>query len=232
MRVFRLEALTDEEVGAVVRRALTDEERGLAGALGPKGGVGLPTTPASTSSRSRRRRARRAQRARGRGGAGRVEDIRDADGSRQPALEDIETAAQQRILAYDRAGDGHYGTVSAFIKSMRGNDVDASLYWLATMIAAGEDPQVRRAADRHQRLRGRRQRGSAGAAGGGGGRPGARLRRPARGAVRAGAGDGLRAVVAQVGLGRPGVRCGDGGRASATARCRCRTTFGRRATGG
>ncbi len=57
------------------------------------------------------------------------------------SLELIEVAAQQRILAYDRAGDGHYGTVSAFIKSMRGNDVDATLYWLATMVAAGEDPR-------------------------------------------------------------------------------------------
>jgi len=45
------------------------------------------------------------------------------------------------VLAYDRAGDGHYGTVSAFIKSMRGNDPDAALYWLATMVAAGEDPR-------------------------------------------------------------------------------------------
>jgi putative ATPase len=58
-----------------------------------------------------------------------------------PSLEDIETAAQQRVLAYDRAGDGHYGTVSAFIKSMRGNDPDAALYWLASMVAAGEDPK-------------------------------------------------------------------------------------------
>ena len=56
-------------------------------------------------------------------------------------LELIEAAAQQRILTYDRTGDGHYGTVSAFIKSMRGNDVDATLYWLATMVAAGEDPR-------------------------------------------------------------------------------------------
>ena len=53
----------------------------------------------------------------------------------------IEAAAQQRILAYDRAGDGHYDTVSAFIKSVRGNDPDAALYWLATMVAAGEDPR-------------------------------------------------------------------------------------------
>ena len=58
-----------------------------------------------------------------------------------PRLEDVEAAAQQRVLAYDRAGDGHYDTVSAFIKSLRGNDPDAALYWLAAMIAAGEDPR-------------------------------------------------------------------------------------------
>jgi putative ATPase len=45
------------------------------------------------------------------------------------------------VLAYDRAGDGHYDTVSAFIKSLRGNDADGALYWLASMIAAGEDPR-------------------------------------------------------------------------------------------
>jgi putative ATPase len=56
-------------------------------------------------------------------------------------LDLVEAAAQQRVLTYDRAGDGHYGTVSAFIKSMRGNDPDAALYWLATMVAAGEDPR-------------------------------------------------------------------------------------------
>ena len=59
----------------------------------------------------------------------------------RPRLEDVESAAQQRVLAYDRAGDGHYDTVSAFIKSLRGNDPDAALYWLAAMIAAGEDPR-------------------------------------------------------------------------------------------
>ena len=59
----------------------------------------------------------------------------------KPTLEEIEAAAQQRVLAYDRAGDGHYDTVSAFIKSLRGNDPDAALYWLATMVAAGEDPR-------------------------------------------------------------------------------------------
>src|SRR5205814_6826533 len=69
------------------------------------------------------------------------EGLHDADGRVTPRLEDVESAAQQRVLAYDRAGDGHYDTVSAFIKSLRGNDPDAALYWLASMIAAGEDPR-------------------------------------------------------------------------------------------
>jgi putative ATPase len=54
--------------------------------------------------------------------------------------ETIAAAAQEKLLAYDRAGDGHYEAISAFIKSMRGNDPDAALYWCASMIAAGEDP--------------------------------------------------------------------------------------------
>src|SRR6188474_83332 len=124
MRVWRLEALTDEEVGAVVRRALTDEERGLAGPLGPEGGVGLTDDVLE-----------------GAVALAESEEIRDAKGRVSPRLEDVETAAQQRVLAYDRAGDGHYDTVSAFIKSLRGNDADAALYWLAAMIAAGEDPK-------------------------------------------------------------------------------------------
>src|SRR5205823_282239 len=63
------------------------------------------------------------------------------EGRVAPRLADVEAAAQQRVLAYDRAGDGHYDTASAFIKSLRGNDPDAAVYWLATMIAAGEDPR-------------------------------------------------------------------------------------------
>ena len=58
-----------------------------------------------------------------------------------PRIEDVEAAAQQRVLGYDRAGDGHFDTASALIKSIRGNDPDAALYWLATMIEAGEDPK-------------------------------------------------------------------------------------------
>ena len=54
--------------------------------------------------------------------------------------EAVAEAAQQRLLAYDRVGDQHYEAASAFIKSMRGNDPDAALYWCASMVAAGEDP--------------------------------------------------------------------------------------------
>ncbi len=53
---------------------------------------------------------------------------------------DIEEAAQKKMLQYDQAGDEHYNTISAFIKSMRASDVDAALYYLARMVAAGEDP--------------------------------------------------------------------------------------------
>ncbi len=54
--------------------------------------------------------------------------------------EQIAEAAQERLLAYDRVGDQHYEAASALIKSMRGNDPDAALYWCASMVAAGEDP--------------------------------------------------------------------------------------------
>jgi putative ATPase len=59
---------------------------------------------------------------------------------RHVTREVIEEALQHRTYLYDRQGDSHYDTISAFIKSLRGSDPDASLYWLARMIQAGEDP--------------------------------------------------------------------------------------------
>jgi len=56
-------------------------------------------------------------------------------------LDAIEEALQRRIVRYDKAGDQHYDVISAFIKSLRGSDPDASAYWLQTMLAAGEDPE-------------------------------------------------------------------------------------------
>jgi putative ATPase len=142
MRVWRLDPLTDEEVAVVVRRALEDDERGLAGALGPDGGVAVSDAAFEHLVSLAGGDARAALNVlEGAAALAEGEDVRDGDGRVSPRLEDVEAAAQQRVLAYDRAGDGHYDTVSAFIKSLRGNDPDAALYWLAAMIAAGEDPK-------------------------------------------------------------------------------------------
>lgn len=61
--------------------------------------------------------------------------------SRKVTVDTVKTAAQKRLPGYDKKGDMHYDVISAFIKSMRGSDVDASLYYLARMLQAGEDPK-------------------------------------------------------------------------------------------
>jgi len=142
LRVWRLDPLSDEDVATVVRRALADEERGLAGSLGPDGKVALSADAFDHLVSLAGGDARSALNVlEGATALAEAEDARDDEGHVSPRLEDVEAAAQQRVLAYDRAGDGHYDTVSAFIKSLRGNDPDAALYWLAAMIAAGEDPR-------------------------------------------------------------------------------------------
>ncbi len=142
MRVWRLEPLSDEDVATIVGRALDDAERGLAGALGPEGGVALAQDAFDHLVDLSGGDARQALNVlEGAVALAVDEGHRSGDGTVSPTLGDVEAAAQQRVLAYDRAGDGHYDTVSAFIKSLRGNDPDAALYWLAAMIAAGEDPR-------------------------------------------------------------------------------------------
>jgi len=64
----------------------------------------------------------------------------DAEGKRHISLPTIEDAVQHRALRYDKAGEQHYDIISALHKSLRGSDPDASLYWLARMLEAGEDP--------------------------------------------------------------------------------------------
>lgn len=56
------------------------------------------------------------------------------------SLQDIEEATQKKMMQYDKGGDEHYNTISAYIKSMRASDIDAALYYLARMVASGEDP--------------------------------------------------------------------------------------------
>ena len=64
----------------------------------------------------------------------------DADGARLVSLKTIEDAIQRRATLYDKSGDQHYDTISAFIKSVRSSDPDAAVYWLARMLHSGEDP--------------------------------------------------------------------------------------------
>ena len=61
--------------------------------------------------------------------------------SKKVSIETVKTAAQKRVPGYDKKGEMHYNVISAFIKSMRGSNVDATLYYLARMIDAGEDPK-------------------------------------------------------------------------------------------
>ncbi|MBM3470672.1 MAG: replication-associated recombination protein A [Armatimonadetes bacterium] len=65
----------------------------------------------------------------------------EGEGSRRITLALVTDASQRRILLYDREGDAHYDAISAFIKSLRGSDPDAAVYWLARMLASGEDPR-------------------------------------------------------------------------------------------
>ena len=143
MRVWRLEPLTDEDV-ALDRppRARRTRSAASPACSGREAASRSRTSRSTTWSSSRAATpARRSTSSRARSRSPRTRTHRDAEGRVSPTLADVEAAAQQRVLAYDRAGDGHYDTVSAFIKSLRGNDPDAALYWLAAMIAAGEDPQ-------------------------------------------------------------------------------------------
>ena len=125
-RVYVLRPLTEDDIRIIVQRALADE-RGLAG----KARLSQEAEDALVAvSNGDARVALNA-----------LELAHDATaGSREITLADVREALQRRSLLYDRAGDQHYDTISAFIKSVRGSDPDASLYWLLRMIDAGEDP--------------------------------------------------------------------------------------------
>jgi len=135
LRVFRLEPLSDEDVRSVVAAALSDV-RGLAGSVCLAGEafdflVALAGGDARQALNLLEAAAALAQ----------VEGVRDDAGLVAPRRSEVEAAAQQRVAGYDLAGDRHYDMVSAFIKSIRGNDPDAALYWLSAMVEAGEDPR-------------------------------------------------------------------------------------------
>ena len=131
--IFKLESLTDEDIKKILLNSLEDSDRGLGNfnvtidedALDHLVDIsngdariglnGLELAVLTTNPNS--------------------------DGKINLNMDIIEECVQQRAIKYEKNGDEHFDTVSAFIKSMRGSDPDATLYWLAKMIYAGEDPK-------------------------------------------------------------------------------------------
>ncbi len=135
-RVVELHALGDEEIRVVVERALADE-RGLAGRyVLADDALEEIVTLAGGDARSALTSLELASQLATPPGEG-----RSAQAPIVIEAEHVLEANPRRGLTYDKAGDMHYDIISAFIKSMRGSDPDAVLYWLARMIDAGEDPK-------------------------------------------------------------------------------------------
>jgi len=128
--VFRTEALDPGDVVAVLTAACSDPVRGvdtdleivpevlelIAARVGGDARLALNTLDVATT-------------------------IARGSGRTAVGTADVAEALQRRVIRYDKAGDRHYDVISAFIKSVRGSDPDAALYWLHTMLAAGEDPK-------------------------------------------------------------------------------------------
>lgn len=132
-RVFQFRPLETAETVGLLRRALADSERGY-------GGRGIQITEealehlAEVAGGDARTALNALELA--------VESTPpDGGGLVHIDLAVAQESIQRRALRYDREGDEHYDTISAFIKSMRGSDPDAALYWLAKMLYAGEDPE-------------------------------------------------------------------------------------------
>ena len=155
-QVFQLEPLRVEQLEQLVDRALTDKERGLGNynvkmdknarrhlAKLSDGDarkclnaleIGVLTTPPTGGTTSVSSTSPRTEK----DATARVPP-RERDGVIHFTLSVAEESIQQKAVVYDRAGDGHYDTISAFIKSMRASDEKGAMYWLAKMLHAGED---------------------------------------------------------------------------------------------
>ena len=131
-QIFELVPLTEDELKAILRNALEDGEKGL-GMFKVKIDEEALDHLVTISDGD----ARRALNALEIG----VRTTQPKDGLIHFTLSVVEESIQKKAIVYDRDGDSHYDTASAFIKSMRGSDPDAALYWLAKMLYAGEDPR-------------------------------------------------------------------------------------------
>ena len=132
-QIFELEPISQKEIARLIQRALGDEERGL-GHLKCEAAPGALEHLARVSDGDARKALNSLEIAA-------LTTPPDTDGVVRITLQVAEDCIQKKAVVYDGDEDAHYDTVSAFIKSMRGSDVDATLYWLAKMIHAGEDPR-------------------------------------------------------------------------------------------
>jgi putative ATPase len=147
-RVYVLKPLTEEQIVTLLRRALTNTERGLGEMKLSASDEALQQIAAYSSgdarsaynalevsaalAESKSQNPHPAQKA-GKGGA-------PSDRGNEITMEIVREALQKRVLLYDKAGEEHYNLISALHKSVRNSDPDASLYWLGRMLEAGEDP--------------------------------------------------------------------------------------------
>lgn len=132
-RIFELKTLLETDLENVAHQALHDEERGYGGRTVhlEENALAHLVSTANGDARSLLNALELA-----------VETTEpDDEGTIRLNLEVAEDSIQRRAILYDKEGDAHFDTISAFIKSLRGSDPDAALYWMARMIYAGEDPR-------------------------------------------------------------------------------------------
>lgn len=132
-RIFEFKPLEPEHIREIVRRALVDKERGLGEYKVEISEEALDhlVTMAAGDARAALNGIELAV----------LTTPPDEDGVRKITVEIIEQSMQKKAIVYDKEGDNHYDTISAFIKSLRGSDPDAAVYYLARMLEAGEDPR-------------------------------------------------------------------------------------------
>ncbi|HAO93600.1 MAG: AAA family ATPase [Deltaproteobacteria bacterium GWB2_55_19] len=131
-KVLVLESLSDDSIKNILNRAISNKDRGMGSmeATIDTGVIDFLSGSAQGDARSALNAMETAYM---------IADL-VKEGRRHITMDVAVEAMQRKALLYDKAGEEHYNVISAFIKSMRGSDPDAALYWLARMIEAGEDP--------------------------------------------------------------------------------------------
>ena len=129
--IFELRPLEKEDIKTLIKRAVYDKEKGM-GSYGAKIDEDAMEFLADVSGGDARNALNAVE-------LGILTTERGEDGKIHLTLEVASECIQKRVVRYDKTGDNHYDTISAFIKSMRGSDPDAAVYYLAKMLRAGED---------------------------------------------------------------------------------------------